>query len=293
MLDDIVLFIHIVQQQGLAPAARELDMPVATVTRRLQRLENSVRCRLIHRTARRFELTAEGEVYFRAYSHLVDQFEQAQRSLSEDIHDMRGGLKVMAPINLSAGFLQPLWSGFIRDFPDIQLTLSLSNQLEDMLVEKADLAIRVGPQPDSAFYQKRLGDVATMLVASPDYLRDFGEPQTIGELSKHKLIASQAIMSWTLQKQGSKDKTTLSPTLSTLVNDVNIAASFVRDGLGISLLPVTEIQQYLQNGEMVRILADWQGLDRVIYAVWPSGRLMNLRAKRLLAYIENYFAALD
>lgn len=293
MLDDIVLFIHIVQQQGLAPAARELDMPVATVTRRLQRLENSVRCRLIHRTARRFELTAEGEVYFRAYSHLVDQFEQAQRSLSEDIHDMRGGLKVMAPINLSAGFLQPLWSGFIRDFPDIQLTLSLSNQLEDMLVEKADLAIRVGPQPDSAFYQKRLGDVATMLVASPDYLRDFGEPQTIGELSKHKLIASQAIMSWTLQKQGGKDKTTLSPTLSTLVNDVNIAASFVRDGLGISLLPVTEIQQYLQNGEMVRILADWQGLDRVIYAVWPSGRLMNLRAKRLLAYIENYFAALD
>ncbi len=97
----------------------------------------------------------------------------------------------------------------------------------------------------------------------------------------------------TLQKQGGKDKTTLSPTLSTLVNDVNIAASFVRDGLGISLLPVTEIQQYLQNGEMVRILANWQGLDRVIYAVWPSGRLMSLRAKRLLAYIANYSAAYD
>ena len=289
MLDDIVLFIHIVQQQGLAPAARALDMPVATVTRRLQRLENSVRCRLIHRTARRFELTSEGEIYFRAYSHLVDQFEQTQQSLSGELNDMRGTLKVMAPINLSAGFLQPMWSGFIQEYPDIQLELSLSNQLEDMLAEKADLAIRVGPQPDSAFYQKRLGEDGTMLVASPNYIAKFGEPKSIADLSQHKLIASQAIMSWTLQKPDGKDKTSLSPVLSTLVNDVNIAASFVRDGLGISLLPTTEVQDYLNKGEMVRVLADWQGLDRVIYAVWPSGRLMNVRAKRLLAFIEHYF----
>lgn len=289
MLDDIVLFVHIVNQQSLAAAARELDMPVATVTRRLQRLENTVRSHLLHRTARRFELTAEGEVYFRAYAHLVDQFEQTQHSLSDDINDMRGALKVMAPVNLSAGFLQPMWAGFIQAFPDIQLELSLSNQLEDMLSEKADFAIRVGPQPDSLLYQKRLGTIQTLLVAAPDYLAAHGEPESIADLSHHKLIGAQAIMSWTLQKQESKECVNLSPVLSTLVNDVNIAASFVRDGLGISLLPTTETQAYLDNGKMVRLLADWRGLDREIYAVWPSGRLMNQRTKRLLAYIEQHF----
>ncbi|MGB0943993.1 MAG: LysR family transcriptional regulator [Marinomonas sp.] len=289
MLDDIVLFIHIVQQQGLAPAARALDMPVATVTRRLQRLENSVRCRLIHRTARRFELTSEGEIYFRAYSHLVDQFEQTQRSLSDDMYEMRGNLKVMAPINLSSSFLKPMWVSFMREYPEIQLELILSNQVQDMIAEKADLAIRVGPQADSPLYQKRLGAINTVLVAAPEYLAKNRAPINLEELKQHRLIGAKSLFRWHLVQVDTGASVNVPPVLSTLVNDVNIAASFVREGLGISLLPVTEVMQYIKDGSLIRVLPQWQGLSRDVFAVWPDGRLMNARAKRLLAYIEHYF----
>jgi len=288
MLDDIVLFVHIVNQQSLAAAAKALDIPVATVTRRLQRLENSLRVSLIHRSARRFELTNEGEVYFRAYSHLVDQFEQTQRSLSDDLYEMRGSLKVMAPVNLSVGFLQPMWSRFIQEYPDIQLELSLSNQMEDMISEKADFAIRVGPQQDSLLYQKRIGSINTVLVASPNYLVQHGSPGSIKDLKKHRLIGAKSIMRWTLVNDLC-ETVNFPPVLSTLVNDVNLVAAFVRDDLGISLLPVTEVQQYLDDGSLIRVLPSWQGIGRDVFLVWPSGRLMNMRAKQLMAYIEDFY----
>lgn len=79
MYDDIVLFVHIVQQQGLAPAAKKLDLPAATVTRRLQRLETSIGHQLIHRSARQFVLTPEGEAFYQAYAGLVEQLEQTQQ----------------------------------------------------------------------------------------------------------------------------------------------------------------------------------------------------------------------
>ena len=287
MLDDIVLFVHIVNQQSLSAAANMLDIPVATVTRRLQRLENSLRVSLIHRSARRFELTGEGEVYFRAYSHLVEQFEQTQRSLRDDMYEMRGSLKVMAPVNLTAGFLQPMWSRFIQEYPDIQLELSLSNQLDDMISEKADLAIRVGPQTDSLLYQKRIGTINTVLVASPEYLAKQGEPDCIKDLKQHRLIGAKSLMRWTLL-DGAHQKVNFPPVLSTLVNDVNIVAALVKDGLGISLLPVTEVQPYLDSGDLIRVLPAWQGIGRDVFLVWPSGRLMNERTKHLMSFIEQH-----
>lgn len=288
MLDDIVLFVHIVQHQGLAAAAQALDMPAATITRRLQRLENSLRCRLIYRSARRFGLTQEGEVYFQAYSHLVEQFEQTRQSLSEEVHDMRGMLKVMAPVNLSAGFLQPAWSAFIRDYPDIQLELSLSNQLGDLLSEKADLALRVGPQPDSLLYQKKLGTIKTLLVASPEYLKKHGTPEAMADLSQHRLIGAKAIARWSLKHIKTDEQKEVHPTFSTLVNDVNLAAAFVRDGLGISLLPETEVQHYLKEKKLCQIMPEWHGPNRDVFAVWPSGRLMNVKAKCLLEHISHF-----
>lgn len=132
MFDDIALFIHIVQQQGLAAAAQKLGLPAATVTRRLQRLEASVARQLIHRSARQFVLTPEGEAFYQAYAGLVEQLEQTQQQLSGELNLLAGPLKVLAPTNISIGLLQPMWSGFIKMYPDIKLELMLSNSVESM-----------------------------------------------------------------------------------------------------------------------------------------------------------------
>lgn len=178
MLDDIALFIHIVQQGGLSAAARHLDLPAATVTRRLQKLEQELGSQLLHRSARQCQLTQEGEVYYQAYADLVEQFNQARQQLSRDLRQLSGRLKVLAPSNISNGILKPMWISFCREYPEIQLELVLSNQLQDMISLKADLALRIGPQPDSLLYQKRLGAVGTVLVAAPDYLKAAGSLST-------------------------------------------------------------------------------------------------------------------
>ena len=288
MFDDIVLFIHIVQSRGLAAAARQLQLPAATVTRRLQKLENSVGCQLIHRSARQFKLTADGEMYYQAYAELAHQLQTTARELDKDMQQISGRLKVLAPTNISNGILQPMWSAFLKAYPEIQLHLELNNQKDDLLMSQADIALRIGPQSDSNLYQKRLGSIATILVAGPQYIQQHGAPKTLEDLSQHRLISITALEQWQLKNQQTVKQQTLQPETNTVVNDVSLACQMACDDLGIALLPMSEIESELENKRLIRVLTPWQGPDRDIYAVWPSGRLLTAKAKCLRDFMQSF-----
>lgn len=288
MLDDIALFVHVVQHRGLARAAQHLNLAPATVTRRLQALEDRLGCRLMHRSARRFHLTAEGESYYQAFCDQVRQFEATARDLSQQVHQLSGPLKVQAPTNISIGILRPMWSRFLAAHPDIQLDLRLNNRMEDMLGAGTDLALRVGPQENSALFQKRLGSVATVLVASPAYLKTAGEPATLAELSTHRLIRSDTLPVWSLHHGATGRREDLHVPARTLLNDIALMRELACDGHGICLLPLSEVWEALARGKLTRVLPDWTGPARDIYAIWPSGRLLNARAKALRDYMATY-----
>jgi len=288
MFDDIALFIHIVQQQGLAAAAQKLGLPAATVTRRLQRLEASVARQLIHRSARQFVLTPEGEAFYQAYAGLVEQLEQTQQQLSGELNLLAGPLKVLAPTNISTGLLQPMWSGFIKMYPDIKLELMLSNSVESMLSSGADIALRIGPQESSMLYQRRLGSLKTILVSTPAYLASEGEPQSLDELESHRLIGANTLAKWDMVNLESNVEQELRPRFSTLVNDVKLATQLVCDDIGISLLPSSEVDHLIKNGQLVNLLSAWQGPKRDLYSVWPSGKLLSARAKCLRDYMGEF-----
>lgn len=288
MLDDLQLFIHIVQQGGLSGAASYLNLPPATVTRRLQKLEQQLGCKLLHRSARQCVLSQEGEIYYQAYADLVEQFEQTQRQLSEAHQHLHGKLKVLAPINISHGYLRPMWLGFCREYPQIQLELVLANQREDLIKSKADLAIRVGPQPDSTLYQLKLGEIDKLLVASPAYLQQAGKPEHPTQLKEHRLIGTTLWTKWLLINKQNEQTLELFPRFQSLFNDTAMMKHLACDGQGISMLPLTEVQQELQRGELQQVLPDWQGDKREIYLVWPSGRLLNEKAKCLRDYLRHF-----
>lgn len=288
MFDDIALFVQIVQQQGLAAAARQQNIPAATVTRRLQKLEQQLGCQLIHRSARQFVLTAEGEVWYQAYAELVAQMEATQRSLSRELQELSGPLRVMAPSNISNGLLQPMWSGFIRDYPAIELVLMLNNEVEDLQASRADLALRIGPQQDSGLYQKRLGSLATQLFAAPEYLDHYGNPDSLAALKSHRLIGARPVTQWILHHSDSNQTQQLHPHFASWSTDITFNTQLAADGLGIALLPVSETHHYETSGKLVRVLDGWQGEQRDMYAIWPSGRLLNARARCLLEYMERF-----
>lgn len=293
MLDDIRIFIHVARSQALSAAAKHLGIPTATVTRRLQKLEDHLGCKLINRSARHFSLTAEGEAYFDAYADQIQKFEDINQSLTELTKAMTGDLHVMAPTNISTGLLHPMWVEYVKEHPNVRLKLNVSNQLQNMLAENVDIALRIGPLPDSSLYQQRLGRVTTVLITSPEYLNDHSIPKNIDDLRSHKIITSTNLSNWVLYHSGSKNKITVRPETSIEVNDIQIVRKFVLQHLGISLLPKSEIHEDLKSGRLVQILPDWIGPYRDIYAVWPSGKLLNSKAKALKTHMQKFIKNID
>lgn len=290
MLDDIALFIQIAQRRSLAAAAGHLGLPAATVTRRLRKLEEAIGAQLVHRSARKFSLTAEGEAYFEAFADLIAQAQTTQHGLSADLHALQGSLNVAAPTNISVGILQPMWSGFLKAHPDIRLTLTLSNENKDLLERQVDLALRAGPQTDLRLYQQKLGSVATVLVASPSYLDAAGTPDAPSDLSAHRHIKVVALAQWQLEnsRTGARETVHLNPFVS--VDDIGLARQLAVDGHGVALLPITEVSRDLKSGLLRTVLPDWQGPGRDIFAVWPTGRLLSARAKCLRDYMAAFIS---
>jgi len=292
MLDDTALFVHIVRCGGLAIAGDRLGMPPATVTRRLHRLETRLGCRLLHRSARSFGLTVEGESYFSAFADLVERFEATAAELDAERHNLAGPLTVTAPTNISVGYLQPMWRQFVEAHPEIRLDLRLSNRFTDLIAEKADLAMRIGPQPDSDYSQRLIGNVVAQVVAAPVYLEKAGWPQTPSDLNGHRIIAGTSTPMWPLVRAG-KGAECLEVRLSasTTVDDIGLATSLAADGAGIALVPPTETADFKKSGQLIRILPDWDGPRRDIYCIWPSGRLLSARAKCLRDFMTGYLAS--
>ncbi|MEH6446379.1 MAG: LysR family transcriptional regulator [Oceanospirillaceae bacterium] len=289
MFDDILLFVHIVQQQSLAAAALKLKLPAATVTRRLKRLEEKIACQLIHRSARQFVLTQEGENYYQAYAGLVEALERTQLKLSTQMNSLSGPLKVLAPNNISTGLLQPMWSEFIKNYPEITLELNLNNNMQDMLASGADIALRIGPQESSSLYQKRLGSLRTVLVASPSYLTLNGTPDSLEALLDHRLIGTHTLSNWAMSQVNNNKKRILHPRFSAITDDVKLVTQWVCDDIGIALLPSSEVFHLLEQGVLVHLLKTWQGPNRELYSVWPSGKLLNARAKCLRDFMHRHF----
>ncbi|TQV74454.1 LysR family transcriptional regulator [Denitrobaculum tricleocarpae] len=288
MLDDIALFIHIADRRGLSAAAASLNVPPATVTRRLKKLEERLGCQLILRSARKFRLTSEGEAYYRAYADLVREFEGVASDLEAQRSELKGPLSVLAPTNISVGFLQPMWSAFIARYPEIVLRLYLSNETKDMLDSRVDLALRIGPQRDSQLFQKRLGSTASIIVASPDYLAKAGTPESLDALQDHRIVANTTFPQWVMTHRADNAEVTLRLSPSSMADDIGLVKQLARDGHGVALLPVSEVVDEIWRGKLRRILTAWQGPDREFFAVWPTGRLLSLRAACLRDFMAQY-----
>lgn len=291
MLDDIALFIHIAQCGSLSAAANRLNLPAANVTRRLQRLEETLGVRLVHRSARKFSLTSEGEAYYASLADVMQQAENTLQSLNSELRQLSGPLRAAAPTNASIGILAPMWSSFLNTHPKIQLTLSLSNDNKDLVENRIDIALRFGAQSETGLYQKRVGRVATKLVASPDYLAMHGAPENLDNLSWHKLIWVSSLPHWSLKnvETGREETVYLSPHIA--VDDITLARQLVADGHGIALLPVTETSAELASGRLRFVLPSWTGQERNAYLVWPTGRLLSVRARCLRDHVAQFMSA--
>ena len=290
MLDDLTLFVHIVDCGSLNAAATACNMPASTLTRRLQKLEQQLGHRLLSRTARKMTPTPEGWQYYEQCRPLLHALHQTTTQLQKNFQDVAGLLRILAPVNLANNLLAPAWASFMQQHPLIKLDLNLSNHTERLIDTGADVAIRMGPQPDSNLNMRHLGDVhAGMLVASPKYCQQAGEI-TIDTLAHHDLITAFPFHIWHLQHRHSQAQIRLQPDARLHVNELNLSIKMAVAGMGIVFIHHHLCQTHLDDGSLIPVLPDWHGLPREIYVVWPQQRYVPARVRALIDHLVAFCA---
>ncbi len=290
MLDDLALFIAIVEAGSLNAAAEREGLPTATVTRRLQKLEAGLGYRLLHRSARRTQPTAEGLQYYEQCRPLVQALRQATLRLDATLGAIEGTIRVLAPVNFASEILAPAWASFLEQYPKVKLELELSNEVQDLVGSGADLAVRIGTQADSTLTQRKLGDVRMVLAAAPGYLARHGTPSSAAELEGHATIATLPLREWRLHDPHTGALTVLHPEPRIRVNEVRLAVMMAEAGLGIALAPELQCHASLQGGTLVRLLPGWLPHERGVYAVWSQQRYLPARVRALLEHLAAFTA---
>lgn len=291
MLDDLALFVTIVEEGSLNAAAARENLPPATVTRRLQKLEGELGYRLLNRSARRLQPTAEGWQYYERCRPLVRALRQATQQLDASLSDISGTIRVLAPVNFASGLLTPAWASFMHRYPDIKLELELSNRLQDLVASGADLAIRVGALDDSSLMQRRLGSAALVMVAAPSYLARAGIPEDPSQLDQHELIVAEPLRTWRLRRPDDGAEVVMQPQARIRVNEMRLAVEMAHAGLGILLCPLLQSRIEVADGSLVRVLPDWMPPPRHVYAVWTQRRYLPARVRVLLEHLAEFAAA--
>ncbi|MDM9558985.1 LysR family transcriptional regulator [Bordetella petrii] len=290
MLDDLALFVAIVDDGSLQAAARRLQLPPATLTRRLQKLEARLGCQLLLRSARSLKPTPEGRQYYEQCRPLLTALQQATATLDDDLNQIKGTLRVLAPVSLARGLLAPAWTSFLAAWPDIRLELILDNRNEDLWRHGADLAVRVGPQHDPKLRQRRLGGFGLDVVAAPAYLAAHGEPRHPRELEQHALLVSEPLATWYFMAPDGGERIELQPAGRCRVNELELMVAMAEAGLGIMYCPRTLTGAAVASGRLRRLLTDWRTPQRVLYAVWPQQQLPR-KVRALLEHLSDFAAS--
>ncbi|MBN0661003.1 LysR family transcriptional regulator, partial [Pseudomonas aeruginosa] len=181
LFENIKIFIEIVDAGSFAQAAENLQIHRPAVTKALQQLEQESGVRLLQRTTRRLYLTPEGEEFYRRSKPLLSQADDLLESFAPD-RPIRGQLRVDMPIAFARLLVIPHLPAFLQQYPGIELELSSSDRLVDVIREGFDCVVRVGALKDSGLIARPLGKLTQINCASPDYLARFGYPQSLEDL---------------------------------------------------------------------------------------------------------------
>ncbi|GAD75051.1 putative LysR family transcriptional regulator [Vibrio azureus NBRC 104587] len=242
-------------------------IPVATITRRIQALEDSVSLRLLNRHARKLSLTEAGERFFNECSPLLQQLTSTAEEITDNCRGASGRIKISAPNNLTKRMMMPMLNVFMHQFPDINIELTTESNADQLDPTEWDVIFRVGPQRDSSLIARKVGEVKDILVASPGYLAIYPSPHHAEELSDHALLKGYPLLKWTLLN--SKGETVVNNERARFqANALNVVRSACSEGLGITLMPDVMIEEYIERGELVRILPDWSANPRDIYMLY-------------------------
>jgi len=274
------VFATVVDGGSFVAAADTLEMSKAAVSRHVAELESRLNVRLLHRTTRRLSLTKEGEVFFARCKDLLAGVEEAEAELREHSGQVVGVLKVTAPVSFGVLRLAPLWGGFLAAHPQLELAITLSDRLVDLVEEGLDMAVRIGRLSSSSLVSRRLASTQLVLCASPTYLKKHGKPLEPADLASHSVLAYSLLAmgdTWQFEGPDGRVPVKVHPRMHTNNGDTCRAAAL--DHQGIILQPTFLVGDDLRTGRLVEVMPEYRSVELGIYAMYASRKHVPLKVR--------------
>ena len=302
-LNDLRVFVRVVDRGGFAAAARELGVPTSTVSRTIARLEQGTGTRLLHRTPRSVHATSEGQAIYASVSEAVGTLERAARELEPATRKPKGVLRVTAPTDIGSVFLADVAVAFTERYPQVQVDLSLTNRAVSLIDEGFDVAVRAALRlTDSTLVAKKVGDVEHAVYTSPRYLERHGAPATPGELAAHRCIVFRGknlVKTWRLERahgpsgtQGTQGtKATVDVEVRGIMggDDFGYVRAATIAGGGVALLPRLVCAKDEAAGRLVRVLPAYSAQGAGLYVLYPSATHVPARVTAFRDFVVGAF----
>ncbi|WP_116813327.1 LysR family transcriptional regulator [Steroidobacter cummioxidans] len=267
-IEELQTFVEVADAGGVSPAALRLGVSKSIVSRRLARLEAELGIQLLARSTRGAALTEAGTT-FRDYAARACAEIDAAKETILPAGDLRGRLRIAAPLSFGPTHFAPVLAELARRHPQLHVHTSYSDRFVDLIAEGFDCAIRVGTLPDSSLIARRVGPLFGKFVASPDYIRTHGSPETPEELLAHQALM-QGTEAWQLL-DGDKVITVRPQGRFKADSGVALAVAAAA-GLGIAALPNYLIDEYLASGALVPVMTRYPPPPAGIYVTRPPGQ---------------------
>ncbi|RFB75680.1 LysR family transcriptional regulator [Methylovirgula sp. 4M-Z18] len=284
---EMEIFVRVVEQGGFSAAARRSHMTPSAVSKLVARLETRLGARLVNRSTRAFQLTAEGSAFYERATRILADIEDAERGAGAGERPV-GRIRVNTSASYATHILAPILPEFLARYPRITLDLVQTDMVVDLLAARTDVAIRAGPLKSSSLVARKLGETALTIVAAPAYLARFGEPKTIDDLETHNRLGfgyTRIVDGWPL-RQG--DEAILVPATGRMqASDGEALRHLALSGCGLARLAAFTIRDDIAAGRLVPVLEDLNPGDREAFHAIHVGQggLLPSRVRALLDFL--------
>ncbi len=285
---EMEVFARVVQEGAFSVAARSLELSPSAVSKLIARLEKRLGARLLTRTTRALTLTEEGEAYYQSVQRILQALDEADRHVSGDA--VRGRLRINASIPFGTMYIAPLIPDFLALHPALSIDLSLTDDVIDLMAQRADVAIRMGNLPNSGLIARKLAESRRVICAAPSYLARKGIPQTPTDLRHHDCVTfnfKRLQSSWPFRADGRDFE--LSVTGNLQVNNGETMRQMALRGAGIARLGQFHVADDIRAGALVPILETYNPGDlELISAVYVGGGQLPQRVRSFIDYLAEY-----
>ncbi len=281
------VFARVVRLGGFSAAARELQMTPSAVSKLVARLEQRLGVRLLNRSTRQLQLTAEGSVFHERSVRVLADLDEAERGAAT-ADTPRGRLSINANVPFGEHVLLPLVAEFVERFPDITLDIVLTDEVIDLIEKRTDVAVRAGPLKSSSLVARKLGETRKAILAAPAYLARRGVPRVPADLADHNCLGfnvSRSLNVWPMLDDGRV--ATLPAVGNTQVSDGASLQRLAVAGVGLARLALFHARADIEAGRLVPVLEAFNPGDREeIHAVFLGhGGYLPARVRALLDFL--------